>query len=29
VSMQIDPALGSGVALGPIQPPNGATTAGG
>jgi hypothetical protein len=29
VSMQIDPALGPGVALGPIQPPNGATTAGG
>lgn len=29
VSMQTDPALRSGVALGPIQPPNGATTAGG
>lgn len=29
VSMQTDPALGPGVALSPIQPPNGATTAGG
>jgi hypothetical protein len=29
VSMQTDPALRSGVALGPIQPPNGASTAGG
>ena len=29
VSMQTDPALRPGVALGPIQPPNGATTAGG
>ena len=29
VSMQTDPALRSGVALGPIQSPNGATTAGG
>ena len=29
VSMQTDPVLRSGVALGPIQPPNGATTAGG
>jgi hypothetical protein len=28
VSMQTDPALRPGVALGPIQPPNGATTAG-
>jgi hypothetical protein len=28
-SMQIGPALRPGVALGPIQPPNGATTAGG
>jgi len=29
VSMQTDPALGPGAALSPIQPPNGATTAGG
>jgi len=29
VSMQTGPALGPGVALGPIQPPNGATTTGG
>jgi hypothetical protein len=29
VSMQTDPVLRSGVALGPVQPPNGATTAGG
>ncbi len=29
MSMQTDPALRPGVALGPIQPPNGATTAGG
>ena len=29
VSMQTDPALRPGVALGPIQPPNGATTTGG
>jgi hypothetical protein len=29
VSMQTDPALRPGVALGPIQSPNGATTAGG
>ena len=29
MSMQTDPALGPGVALGPIQPPNGATTASG
>ena len=28
MSMQTDPALRPGVALGPIQPPNGATTAG-
>lgn len=29
VSMQTDPALRPGAALGPLQPPNGATTAGG
>ena len=29
VSMQTDPARGPGAALSPIQPPNGATTAGG
>ena len=29
VSMQTDPALRPGVALGPIQPPNVASTAGG
>jgi hypothetical protein len=29
VSMQTDPALRPGVTLGPIQPPNGATTTGG
>lgn len=29
MSMQTDPALGPGVAPGPIQPPNGATTASG
>ena len=29
VSMQTDPALRPGAALSPIQPPNGATTAGG
>ena len=29
MSMQTEPALGPGVALGPTQPPNGATTAGG
>ena len=29
VSMQTDPALRIGVTLGPIQPPNGATTTGG
>lgn len=29
VSMQTDPALRPGVARGPVQPPNGATTAGG
>jgi len=29
LSMQTDPALRPGVALGPIQPPSGATTTGG